>query len=571
MKRESLRWDALNAGGWHYLVGVSSAARVLCYDPGAGAVALLLAGLCREVVVLHPDAARRREISDQASLLGLNNLRVLAPEALHADATSANAFDGFVLHDQQALFLHRGSSVALGALLEILPRTLRPGAFVYFGVRHRYGYDRLLAWFRTRDPGTPVTPLWSVLALTRLLRSSGLTEITRTPMLLEKRRVAEIIPARGYFSVKNRFLPAERLKEIVVGRVGARWFAPFYGVVAFHQGRSLSFLEQLLQYLRTQAIDGVVNPEQLVLKRYFVLHAGKVVLSFGAADASHGSIIVVLTQDAESARRRELEAEVLSALARLPAALSARIPKPLHAMTFLGTRCFVLSELPGVTIDAPTPRLDRITSNAARVLADLHLATQQSYRVTPATYPALFGDLFDAARGRYPVCAAELSTLEAMLRQTVLGWELPCVRFHGDYKLENVMVDAITGEVTGIIDWELSRAAGPPLLDLIYLLVYNRVIGGRDWYGAFKEIALQARRDPSEQAIWDGYLQRVPVAAERVPVLCVLFTIHHIGCRLQIDLSQPGRKQEMHDMIQLLASVLQNQSQGQPVARGDQG
>ena len=569
MTREALRWDAVDAGGWHYLVGLSPAARVLCYDPGAGAVALLLAGLCHEVVVLHPDSARRRLIEDQASVLGLNNIRVLDPTALRPGTGRMNDFDGFILHDPQALFLNHDHDAALNAFLQTLRRTLRPGAFVYFGVRHRYGYDRLLGWLRARHKNTLCAPLWSASALARLLRSFGFNGVSRAPMLLDQRRVTEIIPARGYFSAKNRFLPAERLKEIVLGRVGARWAAPFYGVVGFHQGVGSSFLEQLLEYFCTHAIDGIDHPALLTLKRYFVLNGGKVVLSFGAPAAAHGSIIVVLTQDAESARRRELEGEVLNALAHLPAFLSARIPKPLHAMTFLGTRCFVLSELPGVTVDAPTARLGRITGNAARVLADLHLATQQPCRMTPGTYPALFGDLFNAARERYPVFVAELNSLETALRQVVMGWEFACVRFHGDYKVENVMVDAISDEVTGIIDWELSRAAGPPLLDLIYLLVYNRVIGGSDWYSAYRAVALQARRDPSEQAIWEGYLQRVPIAAGRIPVLCVLFAIHHIGCRLQIDLSRADRKQEMHDMIQLLVSVVQNQ--GGSAAHSEQG
>lgn len=45
MMRDSLRWDAVDSGGWQYLVGALPSARLLYYDVGAGAVALLLAGL----------------------------------------------------------------------------------------------------------------------------------------------------------------------------------------------------------------------------------------------------------------------------------------------------------------------------------------------------------------------------------------------------------------------------------------------------------------------------------------------------------------------------------------------
>lgn len=562
--RAALRWAAVDSGGWQYLVGALPSARVLCYDAGAGATALLLAGLCRELVVLHADTARRREIQSQAELMGLSNIQVCAPDALQAGVAAKGGFDGFVLHDPQALLLHRGNRAVLAALLDTLRQTLHPGAFVYFGLRHRYGYDRLQAWRRSRHDAAPITPLWSVLALTRWLRSRGFNEVRRTPILLERDRAVEIIPAPGYSSVKNRFLYTERLKELILGRYGSRCFAPFYGLVAYRDGGGLSSLEQLLQYLCTHAIDGVAKPEQLSLKRYFVLNGGKVILSLGAPAARHGDIIVVLTHDAESARRREVEGKVLAALAYLPAALSARIPKSLHSMMFLGAHCFVLSELPGVTIDAPMPRLWRITGNAMQFLAELHAATLEYRRITADSYPTLFGDLFNTARECYPAVAARLTALEVLLRQIVFDREFPCVRFHGDYKIENVMVDEATDAVTGVIDWELSRAAGPPLLDLLYLLVYNRMIHGRDWLSAFQEIGMLGQRDPQEQALWDRYLQHIPIAADLLPALGVLFAIHHIGCRVQINLLEPGREREMCDMIQSLESVLLKQGHGGP-------
>ena len=566
----ALRWDSVDSGGWQYLVGALPSARILCYDVGEGAVALLLAGLCRELVVLQANPSRRNEIISQAAQLGLSNVRVQAPEEVFSGETcTENLFDGFVLHDPKALFLRRDNQAALTALLEAMPRTLRVGAFVYFGVRHRYGYDRLLARRRTPDMRR-YSNLWSWSALARRVRVCEFKNIHITPVLLDDRRVYEIIPPHGYTSVKNRFLPSELIKEFVLGRLGSRWFAPFYALVAYHIEGGQSFLEQLLQYLRAQVMVGVNFPAQLSLKRYFVLNGGKVIISLGAIGRRPGNIIVVLAHDAESVRRRELEGVVLNTLSHLPAAISAHIPRLLHSMTFLGVRCFVLSELPGVTVDAPTPRLKRITGHAAQYLIDLHLATLEQRHITSDIYPALIGDLFGAAHTRYPKLVPALTSLEAILRPLVLGRALPCVRFHGDYKVENVMVDSSSDEITGVIDWELSRAPGLPLLDMIYLLVYNRVINGSDWYSAFQEIALQSRRDQPEQAVWEGYLRCIPIAADMLPALYVLFVIHQIGCRLFIDLSRPGREQEMYDMIQSLEKILLKRSAGwpQPVVSG---
>jgi aminoglycoside phosphotransferase (APT) family kinase protein len=565
LTRDALRWAAVDSGGWQYFTGALPAKRLLCYDSGTEAVPLLLAGQCRELVVLHPDPARRRKIQDQAAAMGYTNLTLRAPEALYQDQ-AAEGFDGFVLHDPQARFLHRGNRAALAALLAALPRLLRPGAFVYFGVRHLYGYDRLLAWLRVRRNGATRTSPWSARDLARRLRTLGVENLVCIPMLLEHERVSEAVPARGYLSVKNRFLPSERLKELVLGRFGARWLAPFYGLVAFSAGGGSSFLDDLLQYLRTQAIDGVSPTAELSLKRYFVLNGGKVILSLGPRGARQGSLIVILTHDAISAQRRELEAKVLSDLAQLPAALSSRIPRMLHRTRLHGVHCFVLSELPGVTVDAPTAELGRLTRNAAGFLGALHIATREIRRITASSYPALIGAMFQAANERYPALAAPLAALETQLRHALLDRELPLVRLHGDYKLENVMVDENTGEVTGVIDWELSQPLGPPLIDLIYLFVYNRMVHGEDWFSAFQSSGPLGRREREEQAMLDQYQQDVPLAPESIPALYVLFFIHHIGYRLHFDLSEPGRKQEMHDRIQILESYLQKQGRGSGTA-----
>jgi len=571
MTPASLRWDSVDSGGWQYLVGALPAARILCYDVGAGAVALLLAGLCHEVVVLQPNSDRRSEIRKQAELLGLRNLRIHSPDELFGgDGSALGIFDGFVLHDPQALVLCRDNADALTVLLEAVQRTLQAGAFVYLGVRHRYGYDRFLKRRRAQHAG-PVSNLWSGAVLERRVRSSGFRNIQTTPILLDRGRVSEIIPSQGYTSVKNRFLLTEHIKELVLGHLGSGYFAPFYALVAYRKEPGQSFLEQLIGYLRCQALNGVMCPEQLSLKRYFVLNGGKVILSLGTTDQRQRKIIVVLVHDGESARRRELEGVVLNTLAQLPAALSTRIPKLLHSMIFLGVHCFVLSELPGVTVDAPTPRLKRITRYAVQFLIELHKATPEQYHITSASYPALIGDLFSVAREKYPALVSALSSLEMRLRQAVLGREITCVRFHGDYKIENVMVNSATDEVTGVIDWELSRTPGLPLLDMIYLLVYNRMIHGSNWLNAFQEIALQARRDQQEQAVWAEYLKSIPVAPDLVPALYVLFVVHHIGCRLYIDLSQPGREHEMCDMIQSLETILQKRDvdeSAQPVISG---
>jgi len=70
---------------------------------------------------------------------------------------------------------------------------------------------------------------------------------------------------------------------------------------------------------------------------------------------------------------------------------------------------------------------------------------------------------------------------------------------HGDFHLRNVITSHTTGEVVGVLDWELSTL-GDPLADMGSLLAYWPQPGEEDIAGGFAATALEGFPDRAEMA-----------------------------------------------------------------------
>lgn len=93
----------------------------------------------------------------------------------------------------------------------------------------------------------------------------------------------------------------------------------------------------------------------------------------------------------------------------------------------------------------------------------------------------------------------ELPDLDDLTRRLIAAapaqQELTLV--HGDFHLRNVITSHTTGEVVGVLDWELSTL-GEPLADMGSLLAYWPEPGEDEWAGSFAAAALEGFPDRAE-------------------------------------------------------------------------
>lgn len=547
-----VRCDMLRQSGWQYLLDLRrSDASVLCYDCTKGATSLLLSRLYRRVTVINARAEQLETIERHLSLEGVTTVSYrIVRHAADFLALGDLPYDGIVIHDIGATIVrraHDGDELpSLEELLKGAHAVLAADGFAYLGMRNRHSY------LRVRDGWRNAADRRSLTADTakRALAAAGFGAIAAYPFLLEGACVAEVIPGRGYRSAKGAFALGGKFKESVLGRWGASRFASGYGLVSHKDDATRqSALDRLLNGHLEYGLP--IPPGRHELKRYLVLNWGKVILAIGQGSSRYGECVLILSGERQPTQSRRREAQVLRALAARSLSMGKYIPRYLGEFAVDGATCFVMRAIPGVSIDQPVSWLDELTVQATDFIARFQSETCCTRTIDEAAYSRLFGELFRRARARNAPVAPELASLEAAVRAVVMGMNLPVVWVHGDYKIENLIFDDTTRELRGVIDWEHSDEHGLPMLDLLYLLIYNRRLRESvDLISAFGSLVLGGLRE-NERSVFARYARLVPLSASAQNVLQAMYFVHHIGVRVKYALDSEEAATRMREMLAL--------------------
>ena len=165
------------------------------------------------------------------------------------------------------------------------------------------------------------------------------------------------------------------------------------------------------------------------------------------------------------------------------------VPVPAIVLTelhpgLLDVGFYVMRRLPGTVLRDDVPSQWRrhpstpqdATNSLIDTLADLHAIDPQKVGLEEFGRPEGFAARqvrtwqrqFQAAQTRDIAAVTELHRLLADY-----SWprEVRPAIVHGDYRLDNCLLDVDSGQITGVLDWELSTL-GDPLCDLGMLLFY---------------------------------------------------------------------------------------------------
>jgi len=163
--------------------------------------------------------------------------------------------------------------------------------------------------------------------------------------------------------------------------------------------------------------------------------------------------------------------------------------------------------------------------------------------------------LIESAAERNPDFAASVVRLAGTLRDRMRGVTLPVVFQHGDFKVENAIYEPGTCRLLSVIDWEHARRPGLPVLDLLYLLVYNRIIRGADAAQAIDELIVQEAYTGPERERLQRYLSALGLDQTTLPSLRALFLVHHVGCRIHLP-ADPKLRAKFGEMLNGLRRIM---------------
>ncbi len=391
-------------------------------------------------------------------------------------------------------------------------------------------------------------------ALARLVRRAGYCHARVFPLLTwHDRQVVQVLMPAGYRSFTDVGGHRERLRELLLGRIGSRVWAPEYGVLAYKGDARASLFEALVERSNEQT-EGVGAPSSV--KRYVVL-ADKIVLSLGGAGGSQGDRVIVMPRTEAGARQRHHEAKILQQARRLPEELRAHVPRWLGSGKFLKTSFVVIEELRGQCIDAPVRDLEQVCTAAADFLLRLHCHSRAEVLMDEAAWEELCEALFRQAARRHSAARPLLDRIEAHVRTALIGASVPTVWVHGDFKIENVVVDRTTRRPTGVIDWELSQLRGLPLIDPLYLLTYNHMLRrGSGFHQVFCEVALDGDWTPWELGLLQNYLDQLAIDPSLMDAMVAMLPVHALARRLTYDMSSAHDRRAALGMLEALIERL---------------
>lgn len=518
--------------GWKFLLGAAKLDQVLCFDTTSGEIALAFAPSCNRLWVAHADSSSLNMLHDRLDAEGIINANFINIIAgLDRLPFDNMQFDAVILPSLEAV-LSWASMVQVNKMLRKLisevRRILRTEGYFFFISRNRCFYQLFpILW--NKLPGSISV---SSCTLQRFLDHYGFRQRRIYPLLLSGQLISEVLVEKQYRSVRTSFALKERLKELLFHPRFSQNSAPALAFMASPSVLPRTMLDNLLEDIQHNEYLPKSCEQNLSVKRYFIL-PGKVILSVGYGLSRFGCCIIVLPMGFSTLARRRHEVKILGELHRLELPISKLVPKFLFEGLLAGQPYLIQSEIPGISIDREIVALDDLTKRAARLLTEFHNKTSTHCSLNEKLFIQLFteplatlaGDLGSSHNGL-------IQKIGDQIYQCLSNTSLKTVWVHGDFKIENLLVDQRNLEIVGVIDWDLSQQNGLPLLDLIYLLLFNRRLRTDKSIGTLVlEVLLPLRLTDFEQDILMEYIEDLQLSTKFVQVLFCAFWIHHLALR----------------------------------------
>ncbi len=153
---------------------------------------------------------------------------------------------------------------------------------------------------------------------------------------------------------------------------------------------------------------------------------------------------------------------------RLPQSVRSLLPQLVAFSERDGYSILTQNRLPGAPVI--------LSPSDTEFYATIHRALQPLLEFRATATPCAGGPdaellfhQFPTLPGRWPEFSGILTPLIARLQAWQRKRNMVPILTHGDYWIRNILFDRVTGEVTGIIDWERARLDGIPGFDALHL------------------------------------------------------------------------------------------------------
>ena len=332
-----------------------------------------------------------------------------------------------------------------------------------------------------------------------------------------------------YFTNKNTFLLKEKIKSYLFNTPFSRLFTNTSIWVMCKKNTCPNMLNELEQFIQVSPEIPWEGTNPKIIKIYY--KSGKIILSLTSRSEYQPEYIVVIALNSASILQRDNEKNVINYLQNNPQ-LSSYVSDYYIDAKFGDSKIYLMTELSGVTVDIDNNNLMIMTERAAEVL---NVFTKSTIVVDRNDCLCnLLLSYIAILKKRLPGYLRDILLIEGYIKKSNIQ-SMPSVFMHGDMKLENFVLDN-SNSVVGIIDWELSDLNGLPLIDLLYLIIYNHQI---EYSLEFEDVFMgvfEGDIHSYETGMMNEYCNLLLINDELKELLIMVFFVHHFSFRFFIGI-----------------------------------
>ena len=518
--------------GWKLFLDFSKLKRVLIIDTTLGNITRFLAPRCKKVYVVNPDYRILECISVRLKEEGIRNISLIQCSGAYNFPFRDKFFDLIVLHHIENIY-HFSVSDSFSRkakakwLFKEIERMIHTSGSVFISFMNKYGYHRVLG--RITDGREKYLPSkgkmdFSSFQVRRALKKAGLENIRSYsvyPSLSDLRELFDIGTTKDVRDVQGK---RQLLREYLFRR---GIFSPAYIFIASKRTYT-NFLGRLIK-------NSVIGKKRYRISRYLI-GGDHVILcvNFNGEQGQDGVIIrMPLTDTATTRCINNMTA--LKNVRLTNHRISSLVPEPLEEGSYEEQPFFIEKKLNGIAIDEYGETFAKCFPIVLSFFTDFHRKTAQHYKVDDAIFERFFlGYLKELKKVSNKASLPNGHLYELYFKKQLYDKELPIVMEHGDLKLENILFDPKTNSIKGIIDWDLSKQEGMPLLDILHLLASRRrVIHKRKLIEVIKDVMIPLNFDDWEKEVLFRYMDCLGINRSLLACFSILYWIHHIEKRIR--------------------------------------
>ena len=537
----------LSRSAWKFMLSIPDDAVALDLGCGTGVASIGLAPHCSRVFSCDIAIERVRFLRQWALHEGLENILPFSGSSCELLPFEDKTFDLIVLNGSPP-----------GSLTETLQearRVLKPSGQLYFGVRNRTGYSNVFEKEKSSliSNGKSIRQpfqgdgKFSRSELSRILKKNGFSDVAFYTPFPSYRRFRQFAPLDGRTRISPPTPPRRHSallhKFACLPRV-LKYTSPSFGVVASSAFQAQSLAEQV-----TEKLDLSIAEKPLIVSKTGTTIAW-------VNDPSGQEFILRLPHSVAGRRKCETNARRLQEIHRDPSiseAFKQCVPEIFSSTICNQQFATVESVLEGTSQDRlKKAHLESVWPSIVDVLLTWSQSKIETGEVI-AQSRRMVVQLWCSNIAR--VVRDGTSSKELVKCLSVIEVELNKMRAitmpaHGDLHPGNVLVHNATGEVSGVIDWDVEIPAAPPLLDLLNYSVWA------DCSGDPEQALFPLRIDRRRHTDLVDLISQLKLPANFMIHLQMFYALWRIADRLDQTILNPCRINSAIQLLQWLNDTL---------------